>query len=99
MTPIRKLRPDAGLLRRSIIRTLVPRHARPVLRFRRGLGLRELLDNLSEPLLRLGELPCLERGVPEAELDLGQEILDGKKFSDAMRLFAGRREDENRRRP
>ena len=69
-----------------IVRSLVSRHARPILRFRRCVCLGQLLNDLRELALRVRKTIRGHRHLPKAEAKLGQEVVRGEKSFDAMTL-------------
>src|SRR5690349_8265671 len=87
------------LQRRPVTRRFVARDPRPVERLRRGIGLGELLEHVSEPLLRIRPLLLLEGHMREAEPQLREEVVRGKKPLHAVALDAGGIQLENRRSP
>src|ERR1043166_1671808 len=75
---------------RTRIAAFVLRHSRPVLRLGRRRRIRQFVDHTAELLLRFGELSGLEVEMPEAELELREEVVGGEKAFDAMTLLTVR---------
>src|SRR6266850_7872992 len=110
-TPHRRLlRPRAVLIplgkraagrleRRRIPRCLIRRDTRPVQRFGRCIGPRELLHDFAEPALGLGPLLLGKRQLRSSQHQLRQQVIRGKETLNAVLRDAVRIEQQNRRGP
>src|SRR2546427_7465253 len=89
-----------GLLqRRAVARRLVRSDARPIERLRRGIGIRQLLDDLPEAPLGFSPLLFLEGHPRTAKHQLRQEVIGRQKAFDAMVFDPIGIELQDRRRP
>src|SRR5437588_3317581 len=89
---------SCGFERARIVRCFIARYARPVRRFRGGVGARQLLGDVAELPLGVGEVFLRELRVPESELQLAEEFVGGEVALDAVELLAIGVDDEHCRR-